>query len=192
MPHILNRFPRIARMLRIFLATALMVGMAALVWMMSPSAGHKLHTDATTLYAVDGDSIGLGRAEGAPTLRLRGIDAPEFAQQCQRADTSDYPCGAAARDALAAILSQGGVECSSAATDAYHRALSTCKTRLTDDIGAALVRSGHAISGTARADDSWDDGGPYLLEQAQAQKERSGLWQGQFDRPGDWRVNHPR
>src|SRR3954471_211274 len=55
----------------------------------------------------DGDSITLG----AERIRMRGIDAPEYAQTC-RNNGADYACGTLARQSLVRLIAGRSVTCS--------------------------------------------------------------------------------
>ena len=124
--------------------------------------------------AVDGDSLKVsGRM-----IRLQGIDAPEFNQTCQR-DGQETRCGREAFRALKALVSKGEVTCKGFEHDRFDRLLATCSVT-GQDIGAAMVRSGHAVSY-----------GDYVLEEAEARANNRGLWAGTFDFPRDWRAMHP-
>ena len=48
------------------------------------------------LKVIDGDSFFIGKTE----IRLEGIDAPEYFQECYDAEDNPYPCGKKAKKAL--------------------------------------------------------------------------------------------
>lgn len=123
--------------------------------------------------AIDGDSLRLAGRE----LRLKGIDAPEFNQTCQR-DGKEARCGREAHVALRKLLARAPVTCVGYEYDRYNRLLATCRS-LGVDIAAAMVRSGMAVSY-----------GDYLVEEAEARNAGNGLWAGTFDMPRDWRATH--
>lgn len=125
--------------------------------------------------AIDGDSL---RVDGQE-MRLKGIDAPEFNQTCQRMG-KEVPCGREAASALRRILARGPVTCVGFEQDRYRRLLVTCRS-LGADVGALMVKSGMAVSF-----------GDYLLEEAEARNDNRGLWSGTFEMPRDWRAAHPR
>ncbi|MEQ1510650.1 MAG: thermonuclease family protein [Sphingopyxis sp.] len=134
----------------------------------------------------DGDTLELRFAGGVETIRLTGIDAPEYHQTCRTAANVEWPCGRAARAQLEALALVKPLSCTVEARDQYHRKVSTCATPATPDIGGAMVASGLAISpderGTAR----------YAAEQDAARGAHRGLWQGAFQPPAEWRAAHPR
>lgn len=121
----------------------------------------------------DGDSITLG----AERIRLRGIDAPEFAQTCQRSG-ADYPCGRRARESLAALIGGRPVSCSGWERDKYDRLLATC-TAGGNDLNRGQVEAGWAVAY-----------GDYRAEESAARQKGAGLWAGSFERPRDWRETH--
>ena len=122
---------------------------------------------------VDGDSL---ESDGE-RLRLRGIDAPELGQTCDR-DGRSYPCGRASRDALAGLAKTDRLECRGWQRDRYGRLLATC-TAGGGEINRRLVELGWAIAN-----------GDYEAEEARARQARRGLWAGSFERPQDWRARH--
>jgi endonuclease YncB( thermonuclease family) len=125
--------------------------------------------------AVDGDSVRLNGED----LRLKGIDAPELFQTC-RVSGRETACGRDARAALRKLLSSGLATCIGDERDRYGRLLVVCRVRGID-VNAAMVRDGQAVSF-----------GGYQAEEAEAKAAYRGLWAGEFERPRDWRVRHPR
>jgi endonuclease YncB( thermonuclease family) len=121
-------------------------------------------------YAIDGDTL----SQDGERLRLLGIDAPEYRQQCER-DGSNWPCGREARGRLVKLLGLGTVECRGSERDRYHRLLVTCRAGGMD-INGEMVRQGMAVSY-----------GGYGAEEAQARQAKAGLWAGNFERPQDFR-----
>lgn len=126
--------------------------------------------------ASDGDSFRLGEAR----IRLLGLDAPELRQTCTDGAGAAWPCGRAARDRLADLLKEGPAQCRPEDTDRYGRLLARC-TVAGRDVAASMVAEGLAISS-----------GDYWREESAAKAARLGIWQGGFDRPRDWRDDHPR
>lgn len=125
--------------------------------------------------AADGDSL---RLQG-DRIRLLGIDAPELDQVCWTATGAEWPCGHAARTELARLVAAGPVDCQPEGTDKYGRTLARCDVAGAD-IGASVVRAGLALS---------TDG--YGAEQAGAERQERGLWQGRFVDPRTWRDEGP-
>ena len=123
--------------------------------------------------AADGDSLTLG----TDRLRLEGIDAPELHQSCER-DGMTWACGRVAREALQGMVLASGTLCEGSQRDRYDRLLVVCRSGTGEDINAAMVRRGMAISY-----------GGYGKEEAEARAAKAGLWAGTFERPRDVRDN---
>lgn len=126
---------------------------------------------------MDGDTLDLAGTR----VRLAGIDAPELHQDCQR-DGRPWPCGVAARQALAALLRQGAVSCASSERDVYGRPVARC--RIGDmDLSEHMVREELAVAYREPA---------FATAEAEARGARRGIWAGTFTAPADWRAAHPR
>jgi len=121
----------------------------------------------------DGDSITIS----GQRIRLRGIDAPEYAQTCRKGG-ADYRCGQSARSALVALIAGQPVTCTGWERDRYGRLLGACVAGSTE-LNRMLVREGWAVAY-----------GDFESEERQARESRSGLWAGEFDRPRQWRESH--
>lgn len=124
---------------------------------------------------VDGDSLRLGETE----IRLKGIDAPELHQTCERSGRP-YRCGESARAALAERIGGRPVHCSVSGRDRYGRDLARCSVG-GEDLGAFMVHAGWAVAY-----------GDYAAEEGEARSRQAGLWAGPFERPSEWRQEHPR
>ncbi len=169
------------RRLRSLAALLLMAALAWAVWVWTAPPV----TTVPLVHVIDGDSLTVKQEDGRVTIRLTGLDAVEYRQDCERGDGSRWPCGRDARRALEQIAGRGPLHCELAARDAYHRTLASCRTRPFPDgvdLGAEMVRQGWAVA-TSDA---------YLLEEDQAQAKRHGIWAGSFVRPADWRATHER
>lgn len=103
---------------------------------------------------IDGDTLEIG----GRTIRLLHIDAPETGQ----------PHGAVATGALAALTAGHRVVCRGARSDAYGRLLAECRAGQRD-LGAALVRQGHAVVFRRYGD-------THAALEAEARAARRGLW----------------
>ena len=169
------------RRIRSFFALILLAGLAfaAWVWLPAPVATVPL------VHVIDGDSLTVRHAEIQTTIRLTGLDAVEYRQDCARPDGTRWACGREARAMLEKLAGRGPIHCELAAKDAYRRTLATCRTHPFPDgvdLGAEMVRQGGAVA----------SGDAYLAEEALAQAKRRGIWQGSFVRPADWRAAHER
>ena len=156
--------------------------MALALWSAQPDP-----TDTLPLVQViDGDSIAVTHEGSRLVIRLTGLDAVEYRQDCARADGSRWPCGQEARTALARLAGRGPLHCALAAQDKYRRTLATCRTRPEPDgidLSAEMIRLGWAVA----------TGDTYLPEEGEAELARRGIWQGAFERPVNWRAaqEHP-
>lgn len=112
-------------------------------------------------------------------VRLFGVDAPESAQTCTRADGQSWPCGAEATAELRRLVAGGPVSCIIENRDGHGWAVSTCAVGGVD-IGAAMVRAGLALAYRHYST-------RYVDDEAAARRYRVGLWDGTFMAPWDWR-----
>lgn len=133
------------------------------------------------LHIADGDSFSIGRRK----LRLKGIDAPEYAQTCMDANGASWGCGKASRAALELLLRAPGLSCIADAQDKYARALATCSNSNLPDIAALHVANGMAVS------DEFYGLRTYGTEEDVARANRLGIWAGEFIPPSEWRATHP-
>ncbi|RDV07620.1 thermonuclease family protein [Sphingorhabdus pulchriflava] len=134
------------------------------------------------MQTADGDSFAIGPRK----FRLKGIDAPEYRQTCNDAKGMKWECGKAARAALEKLLLEPGLTCVTDAQDRYHRALATCKTTQTPDLGAKQVTDGFAVS------HEYYGLRDYGSEEDAASSARRGIWQGNFIQPDLWRATQTR
>jgi len=119
---------------------------------------------------IDGDTV---RIDGT-VIRLKGLDAPELHQTCNRG-TQAYRCGEVAKGALMRMAAHDTMVCRVAGQDRYRRALARCSVH-DEDVGSKLVREGLAIAY-----------GGYRAEEILARTRKAGLWSGTFQKPEDWR-----
>ncbi len=119
---------------------------------------------------VDGDTLQLD----GQRIRLRGIDAPELGQTCERHGET-YDCGREARVQLARIIGGASVTCATYDRDRYDRLLGVCSVAGTS-LNAEMVGIGWAV-----------DYGGYADIERRARAAGAGLWAGRFDRPEEWR-----
>ena len=125
--------------------------------------------------AADGVSL---RLRG-DRIRLLGLDAPELDQVCWDAAGKEWSCGRTAQQRLAGLLGEGPADCQPLGPDKYGRTLAKCSVG-GRDLGTALVAEGLAIAY-----------GDYDREQAAARMAKSGMWQGRFIDPRQWRDEGP-
>ncbi len=87
--------------------------------------------------AQDGDSL---LSASGQSLRLEGVDAPEYRQMCDRGGVS-YPCGRETAAQLPRLVRGAGVECDGCGFDRYERILVRCR-RGDMDINEQMVSGG--------------------------------------------------
>lgn len=156
--------------IRNLLAFCLVVGVAAVVSVYLN--GRSSSPVMTGLFEViDGDTL----AKGGERLRLAGMDAPELAQVCRTGQGQEWSCGRVSRRRLEGLSLGGDVVCEGDRRDRYGRLLVHCR-KAGRDLGALLVEEGLAVAY-----------GSYGAEERQAQKDRHGIWSGEFERPQAWR-----
>jgi endonuclease YncB( thermonuclease family) len=126
------------------------------------STAHALSYRGVVTHVTDGDTLWVRPASGkAPVeIRLLDVDAPEGCQ----------PHGPQAAQALRSRLLRQGVRVRAQGRDDYQRQLARIEHR-GDDVGGWLVREGHAWSMRFHGRP-----GAYASLEAQARRERKGLW----------------
>lgn len=138
-----------------------------------PAAGKPVITGVATV--IDGDTIDVSGTR----IRLYGIDAPEGAQLCARADGAVWQCGDAASLALTRQLGRSQVRCEANGQDRYRRTIAVC-FRAGVDINQWMVANGWAMAFRRYSM-------AYVSAEDRAQTARLGLWAGTFQMPWDWR-----
>lgn len=116
---------------------------------------------------------------GGRYVRLFGVDAPDSDQICSDAVGSSYNCGEVAASWVRGWIDKNPIDCYLLKINPNGQDLATCVWG-EYDIGAALVGAGWAIANTKETD-------IYRPYEAKAKSELSGLWQGTFYAPEDWR-----
>lgn len=136
--------------------------------------------------SVSGDIVGRASVIDGDTfetrgqrIRIWGIDSPESAQLCHTAG-KPWRCGQQAALALSDHLGQRTVVCVERDRDRYGRIVGKCSVA-GQDIGAWLVSNGWALDWATYS------GGSYSSHQATAERAKSGIWRGAFDKPWEWR-----
>ena len=171
----------------ILLAAVMAAGLIALTRVPDPDAGRKSgRTDTQVIrwwniHVVDGDTLWIGNEK----IRLLGIDAPELSQTCGDAKGGTWACGREATARLRALASAGELTCTRRGPDRYGRTLAICRAGGVD-VGETLVREGLAVSYLSPTGP-----GDYRSLELTARLARRGIWQGQFERPQDWRKRQP-
>lgn len=130
---------------------------------------------------IDGDSIEIGTER----VRLFGIDAPEGRQECHDAAGTGYACGREAARALRDLIGGRTVTCREVDHDQHDRDVAICSVE-NRDLGEEMVRAGHAL------DYPRHSRGRYAAAEREARAAKRGIWRGAFERPAQWRQQHPR
>lgn len=121
---------------------------------------------------IDGDSFRLGPDE----VRLKGIDAPEGRQTCQRG-SEVWLCGEASKAELSRLIDGRRIDCKVSGRDRHDRLLGRCYAGSTD-LNSAMVSAGMAVAY-----------GDYAREETEAKIAKRGLWGSEFETPRAWRQN---
>ncbi|MCM1323146.1 MAG: thermonuclease family protein [Acetobacter sp.] len=116
---------------------------------------------------------------GGRYIRLYGVDAPDTDQVCSNAMGHSYNCGEEAASWVRGWIDQNPIDCYILKVDPNGQNLATCIWG-EYDIGAALVGAGWGLANTRETT-------IYQPYEVKAQSESSGLWQGSFYTPEDWR-----
>lgn len=124
---------------------------------------------------IDGDTI----VVDGEHMRLFGIDAPETRQICTLGGQPQR-CGLMATEALREFIGSGTISCERRSTDRYGRTVAVCSVA-GRDIGHAMVYSGWAIASIRYSN-------MYIDVESEARGSRRGLWDGQFEKPEQWRA----
>ena len=127
---------------------------------------------------IDGDTIDIQ----GERIRFNGIDAPESRQLCSDKDGVDYRCGRASADALDAYLAASRpTRCETRNRDRYKRFVADCYRADGQSVSSWMVRNGLALDWPRYSK------GAFAADQAAAQASMSGIWQGKFTLPWEWR-----
>ena len=143
------------------------------------AAGYDLSGRVNITKVSDGDSLRSGNLR----IRLFGIDAPELKQKYADQNGDLWNCGVAAQRELNGLIGANkDLQCSLRDVDQYGRLIMQCFNGATD-IGAAMVRSGHAVAYRHFSE-------LYVGEEEQAKAAIKGIWRGTFTPPWEWRRNN--
>ncbi len=116
---------------------------------------------------------------GGRYVRLFGLDAPDSDQICSDANGSSYNCGQAAASWVINWIDDNEIDCYLLQINPSSVDVAVCMWG-NYDIGASLVASGWGVANT-------DETSIYKAYEAKARSGSSGLWQGTFYSPSDWR-----
>jgi endonuclease YncB( thermonuclease family) len=124
---------------------------------------------------IDGDSIVVAGIE----IRIYGIDAPEYRQTCSKSGRL-WACGIAATEMMRSLVAGREIRCRPREQDRYGRTVAICYAGGLD-LGAAMVKGGHAVAY-----------GAYEADERDARDARRGIWSSSFEPPAAWRARHRR
>ena len=148
--------------------------------------------------SLDGDSLNIEeqninkdqKNHNFKKVRLAGIDAPEYKQKCYDSNKQEYRCGKISADFLKKLIANKFVICNDLGLDYYHRHLGECfvegDNKKLLNINQELIKSGMAIIYDFKETTTLMEG----LEK-QAKEQKIGLWQGEFQKPKDYRKANP-
>ena len=161
--------------LTLFVLTMTVRDRSSLDAMQSPSPSPVSAATITGMAIVtDGDSLRISNQK----IRLWAIDAPELQQTCQQLGVS-WPCGAEAMVALTEHIGSHSVSCRKEDIDRYGRIVAECF------IGDSSINEWLVGNGWALAYRQYS--AKFTSAEDQAKSRKSGLWQGEFIAPWDWR-----
>ncbi len=125
---------------------------------------------------IDGDTIDVGGVR----VRLEGIDAPEQAQTCKKADGGDWPCGHVATRAMQEMAEGRETVCRNHGLEKYGRTLGTCFVA-GRNVNAELVKLGLAWAFVRYSS-------TYVAEEHAAHAAHLGIWQAPTMTAWDFRA----
>lgn len=135
--------------------------------------------DASRFLTVpDGDGFMFA---GLP-IRLHGMDAPEYDQECHDDEGRAWPCGERARWRLYELLRGREVCIDVLDVDHYGRLLAICRVG-GQDVGSMMVREGWALALDRKL---------YGEDELIAMRNHSGIWRGYLEDPASWRAKTAR
>ena len=147
------------------------IGGAALMLFSSPAAlfgrvprlAGELDADAPLVAVVDGQTLRLRES----VIRLHGVVAPMRGQQCRGSDGTQFDCGAAASEALAALVRGHAVACRLDGRDDGGFPQGHCEA------GGVSLNRAIVAAGWARAD---SHAGDLADGETQARSQHLGIW----------------
>lgn len=173
-----NRRSRLPGVVSFGLTAAIVAG-AAFLSLREPSPDKAARIEGVA-QVIDGDTLRVRDAR----IRLFGIDAPELDQSCDVETGGAISCGRLAARFMERLVAAGPIICLVRDTDRYGRPVAKCSPgaiyNANRDLGAAIVRAGHAIAYRKYSAD-------YVPEEEFARDAKLGMWATFFIAPEDWR-----
>ena len=130
-----------------------------------PRLAGQMDADAPLVAVVDGQTLRLRET----VIRLHGVVAPMRGQECRGKDGTRFDCGAAASEALAALVRGHAVTCRLDGRDDAGFPQGHCEA------GGVSLNRAVVSAGWARAD---SHAGDLTAEEAAARSQRVGIWRG--------------
>jgi len=128
-------------------------------------------------FVSDGDTASI-------SVRLYGIDTPESAQLCERADGSCWACGDRAERVLSGMIKNEETTLRFTGDVTHGRPVATIMIGA-KDINKEMVRQGYAVVFARFLTSAMKT--EYFAAQDEAKAAKRGIWQGSFILPEDWR-----
>ena len=128
---------------------------------------------------IDGDSLVISGKE----VRLQGIDAMEYHQQCYL-EGKPWSCGQQADAFLRSYAQAKEMTCYVQDKDKYGRLISVCFVA-GKDVAESLVEEGYAVALPWFSDF-------YVFPEKRAKRQKKNIWRGTFERPATWRRKNRR
>ena len=143
---------------------------------------HEIQQISGKAFVLDGDSLIIKKIK----IRLNGIDAPEFTQECLNGKSQQYQCGLASKNFLINLVKNQEVVCHYQKLDIYNRILGDCYIDKLN-INHHLLTHGMAII----YDFNYANEQEIKLEQS-AKEQQKGIWQGAFQLPKTYRKHNKK
>lgn len=143
---------------------------------------HEIQQISGKAFVLDGDSLTIKKIK----IRLNGIDAPEFTQECLNGKSQQYQCGLASKNFLINLVKNQEVVCHYQKLDIYNRILGDCYIDKLN-INHHLLAHGMAII----YDFNYATEQEIKLEQT-AKEQQKGIWQGAFQLPKTYRKHNKK
>jgi endonuclease YncB( thermonuclease family) len=164
-------------------AAALAVGAGWIVWRAASAIPLPSLSSLTGAHTVEGRATALSGDRlriDDKIVQLSGIEAPERDQTCLTDGSRRWRCGASAAASLAALVRRRQVSCALSGSDHSGITLGRCQVGNTD-IAGELVRNGHVFATEGLF-------APYASLEDEARAAKIGLWDGEAERPSDYRA----
>ncbi len=125
---------------------------------------------------IDGDEIEVA----GKRVRLYGIEAPDLGQTCWY-QNKEFPCGHSARRNLWLNIKDQRLRCREKSVGDGGVVVALCFDAKGRDVGGILVRNGWALAVPKQVE-------VYITAEAEAKRQKLGLWNFIFTKPWDWRA----